>query len=166
MVPGTLSTETSGSQFSVASMEAFGLWVEHRPAGSWQWDLVSVQMLNCCILLFILPFSFSRGKPAPPENFEYSNAFCLGLAVSQPANLLGNDRDNALCTLYMPHSRSVPDLESSCNNTSALKGMLPSPAPLPPVHILLSSHCQAPSLYVVLPHIPCSLWLSQNVVSS
>lgn len=42
--------------------------------------------------------------------------------------------------------------------------MLPSPALLPPVHILFSSHCQASSLYVVLPCIPCSLWLSQNVL--
>lgn len=40
--------------------------------------------------------------------------------------------------------------------------MLPSPALLPPVHILFSSHCQVPSLYVVLSCIPCSLWLSQN----
>lgn len=85
VVPRTLSVETSGSQFSVGNMEAFGL------CQLGQWDLVCVQMLNCCILLFILPFSFNRGKPAPPENLEYSNAFCLGLAVSQPASLLGND---------------------------------------------------------------------------
>lgn len=45
--------------------------------------MLYVQMLNCCILLFV--FSFRRGKPAPPENSGCSHAFREFVAPNQQA---------------------------------------------------------------------------------